>query len=157
MANRQDVQYIRFYTDGNAARQPEYVFRKPKTTLPKVRKKKACVIKLDPVAVCGIVMAVVLLVMMLSGLRTLRAEQLQLQQMCDYVYELELENRELSNTYESEIDLTQVEQRALALGMIPLEEARHITIQVSAPVEEVTVEEPTVWESICGFFERLFA
>ena len=77
--------------------------------------------------------------------------------MTDYLYELESENVVLEAQYESQIDLEAVEERALALGMIPIEEARHITIQIQSRQEQVPEEEPTLWESICTYFEGLFA
>ena len=67
MANRPEVQYINEYVSGTMAYQPA---RKPSrrmhnVQLPKPRKKKQNVILIDPVAVVGIAVAVVLMVMLL--------------------------------------------------------------------------------------------
>ena len=65
MARQPEVQYIRLYTQGSAARQLEMTppeRKKPKTKLPKPRRVKAQVISLDPLALCATVVAAVMLV-----------------------------------------------------------------------------------------------
>ena len=162
MAWKPEVEYIRYYSDGSAARQPEFFVRKPKTTLPEEQEAPVREIAVDPLAVFGIVMAVVLLAMMVSGMMTLRSEQLKLQQMEAYVASLEAENRQLTGAYEAELDLNEIERQALILGMIPVEDAQHITISVAAPVEEPAVEEVpeekvSFWVRMETFLEDIFA
>lgn len=157
MANNRVDRYIRYYTEGTAARKMEAEQPRAKTSLPKPKKRTVYVFPVDPVAIGAIVLCVVMLVLMLNSVAALDAERVKLQQMTDYLYELESENTLLEAQYESQIDLEAVEQRALALGMIPVEEARHITIRVQPRQEQVPEKEPTLWESICTYFEGLFA
>ena len=157
MANNRADRYIRFYTEGTAAYKMEVEQPKAKTSLPKSRKRTVYVFPVDPVAIGAVVLCVVMLVMMFNAVSLLEAERAKLQEMTDYLYELESENVVLEAQYESQIDLEAVEERALALGMIPIEEARHITIQIQSRQEQVPEEEPTLWESICTYFEGLFA
>lgn len=162
MAWKPEVEYIRYYTDGSAARKPEFFRRKPKTALPEEQEAPVREITVDPLAVFGIVAAVVLLALMISGMMTLRTEQMKLQQMEEYVASLETENRQLTGAYEAELDLTQIRQQALILGMIPIEEARHITISVAEPEAETSVEEApeenvSLWARVETFLEDIFA
>ena len=71
MARQPDIQYINFYTDGSAARKVKPVREFEPVQLPKVRRKKRVVVRIDPIAVTGIVLAVVLLCMMFTGIHRL--------------------------------------------------------------------------------------
>ena len=66
MARKPDVQYVRFVTDGSAARVAEWLPVKAKTRLPKIKKRKAkaSAIYLDPLAFVGILLSCVMLVLM---------------------------------------------------------------------------------------------
>ena len=158
MANNQEARYIRYYTEGTIAyqiqpRQPE----RKKSAPPKARKQTVRVITVDPVAIGAIVLCVVMLVLMLNAVSVLKAEQAKLQVMTDYLYELEGQNTLLNEQYRQQVDLEAVEKRALALGMIPVEEARHITIQLPEVQEQTVEKEPTLWERVCTYFDGLFA
>lgn len=157
MAKQREDRYIRFYTEGTAAYKVEVEQPVRKTSLPKPKKRTVYVFPVDPVAIGAVVLSVVMLVVMFNAVAMLDAERAELQKLTDYLYELESENTVLEAKYQSQINLKEVEERALALGMVPLEEVRHITIQVD-PVEEVPIEEESsVWEKICTYFEGLFA
>lgn len=136
MARQPEVQYIRLYTQGSAARQldmtpPER--RKPKTKLPKSRREKALVIRLDPVALAGIVVAAVMLMLLVVGCVHLYQIQQGNARLESYVESLTQENQALQQTYESSYDLEQVREIAVSLGMIPKEQTQQITIHVSEP------------------------
>ena len=66
MAERTTVQYIRYYTDGSAARQPEFKPTPKRRPLPKVKKRPQYVLYVQPVAMAGILISAVLLVLMYS-------------------------------------------------------------------------------------------
>lgn len=157
LAKSREDRYIRFYTEGTAAYKMEVEQPKVKASLPKPKKRTVYVFPVDPVAIGAVALCIVMLVLMLNSVALLDAERAKLQEMTDYLYELESENVVLEAQYESQIDLEAVEQRALALGMIPIEEARHITIQIQPQQEQIQEEEPSFWESICTYFKGLFA
>lgn len=153
MARKTEIQYIRYYTDGSAAKKIE-------RTLPKKRRNKPMasqtsqqqyVLHVDLLAIVGIVMAVVLLIMMVAGIVQLRAAQEQARLHAQYVLELEKTNTLLQSEYADGYDLEQIRQQALLLGLVPIESVEHIDIQVSEPQ---AVEEPTIWERICEFFRN---
>lgn len=155
MANRPVVQYVQFYTDGSAARKPVYEFSAPKNPLPKAHRPKRKVVYVDPVAILGIVVAVSMLIAMAVGVvqyMTIREETVQMEQ---YLEQLQQENAELSAQYEAGYDLQNVEKTALALGMIPAEQASYVTLP--STVQQTEVQTLTMWERIGTFLTGLFA
>ncbi len=158
MAMQPDIQYVPFcYVDGSAARKVQRQPQKKTSAAPAPQRRRAKrkVIAVDPVAICGIVMAVVLLVMLLAGFAEYTAIQEKNRQMQDYVTSLQLENAQLQQTFDSNIDLEYVEEVADALGMVPMENANQIQIEVQLPQQET--QQLSVWESITTFLAGLFA
>lgn len=158
MAMQPDIQYVPFcYVDGSAARKVQRQPQKKATAAPAPQRRRAKrkVIAVDPVAICGIVIAFVMLFMLLAGFAEYTALQEKNRQMQDYVTSLQLENTQLQQTFDSNIDLEYVEEVADALGMVPVENANQIQIQVQLPAEET--QQLTLWESISTFLAGLFA
>lgn len=153
MARKTEIQYIRLYTQGSAARKLEPVTPWKTAKLPKVRKQKRLVVHIDPVATVGIVVAAVMLILMAVGFTRLRAAQQQTAVMEQYVETLRNNNEVLQDTYDA-VDLEAVEEMALALGMVPADQVQKISISVPVTVE---AEEPGTWEQIRTFLTGLFA
>ena len=155
MARKPDIQYVRYCTDGSAARQLEvYSPRKQNAATPRPRKRKGYVIYVDPLAVAGILLSAVMLVTMLvSGIRLIVAQQ-QLSDVKAYVTTMTQSNENLRRTYEESYDLEEVEKSALALGMIPADQAQTIQISTAVPAHEA---EPTGMERVELFLSGLFA
>lgn len=157
MVKKPEIQYIdKFYVHGSEARVLEL---KPKrriirTVLPLSAPDKTIKIGIDPVAICGVVVAVALLVALILG--TVQYVQVcrEYRAMMDYVVSVQNENVELRESYRSKVDLAAVEERALELGMIPIEQADKIIIRVEQPVQE---PEETFWDEIEWFCKGLFA
>ena len=157
MPRKPDIQYVRFYTDGSAARQLEPVAPKKKTTLPKVKRQKRKVIYVDPLAIGGIVISVVLLLMMAVGSVQLHDAQQQMHTMESDLSTLTKANAELWESYEAGYNLELIKKSALAIGMIPAEDVQQITISVPVPQQQVQMTQQSFWEKITVFFEGLFA
>ncbi len=155
MARKPDVQYIQYRTDGNAAHQLQLLNHVTvKQMLPKAPRKKERVIYVDPLAWGGILVSAVMLILMVVGMAELFTLKNQTQQMESYVSQLYSQNYHLNAEYEAGYDLEEIEKTAHVLGLVPVEEK---TVTVSMPEENLTVEQPTVWERMSAFFERLFA
>ena len=155
MARQPEIRYIRYYTDGSVARQQERPQPlRHKTTLPKVRKQKKRVYYIDPLALGGIAISVVMLAMMILGWTQLTQLQQENARLESYVGNLENENAELTYQYRSDLDLEEIEALALSLGMIPQEQAQTVTIQI--PPQEVEAES-SPWEYFTAFLAGLFA
>ena len=136
MARQTQIQYIQLYTQGSAARQLEPAVperRKPKTKLPKPRRERVRVLRVDPLAWCGILVAAVMFVLMIVGCVRLYLVQAENARLESYVDQLIVENQVLQDTYESSYDLMEVYEAALEMGLVPVEQVPHIDIRVSEP------------------------
>ena len=154
MTQRVDVQYVQYYTQGTAARRILPAAKTLISTLPQIKKRKVCRIYIDPIAMLGTVVALCMLIMMAVGVSQLRSEQLKTAAIQQQVEQLRMENRQLQAEYAVQCDLDEVEKTALALGMIPQQEAEHISISVE-PVQ--LTENDSVWQRIGTFLTGLFA
>ena len=154
MARHPNVQYIRFYTDGSTARKVEPVAPLKTIRLPKVRKVKRITLHIDPIAVAGIVMAAVMLVLMVVGVAQLKHARQEMQVMASYVDTLTQENDQLRTTLSQGYDLEEIQRTATALGLVPKDQVKHVTIQVPQPQIE---QEPGAWEQLYTFLTGLFA
>ena len=106
-------------------------------------------------AVIGVCVAMVMLVMMVSGLVQLGQINRQSQQMQDYVTRLETENVKLEAEYKAGYDLEEIRQIALAMGMVPADQVQKVPLQNLAPL--IQEEEPSAWDNFYGFLVSLFA
>ena len=158
MARQPDIQYVRFYTAGSAARKLEPVKKTKKNgaTLPqmKPRVEKRRIIRIDPISICALAVAAFMLVAMAVGLMELGSLTTQADQMESYAAKLSAENAQLAAQYHASYDLNDVEQKALDMGLVPESQLQHVTVQTQKPVVEA---EPTGWEAFCLFVTELFA
>ena len=126
MASKSEVQYIRYYTVGSAAR--ELAPAKPKA-MPKPRaQQKKIIVHIDPVAILGVVTAVIMVCVMVLGLFRLNAAREQAAAMNEYVQQLTVENSAMEQQYAEGYDLATVERTALALGMVPVDQVAHVSL-----------------------------
>ena len=148
------IQYVgQFYVYGSEVKAPKKKQPAPKVFLPKKPKtEKERRIYVDPVAVGGIVLAVVVLVALVVGAVQLTVSMKQYNQETEKLTELKRENAKLEHAYRTALDLDAIQERAEALGMIPAEEAEKMTVRVSVPEHE---EEPTAWENFLWFLSGL--
>lgn len=158
MERKPDILYIHYQIDGSAARQlePKLLPQRKVLPQPKARQqeKPRFTLSIDPLLTAGVVVAAVMLVLLLVGFAQLQRVQQQVDQLHSYVQTLSAENVSLSQQYEAGCDLEDVQHKALALGMIPAEQAQHITIVIP---EKEPVEEPTFWERLSLSWQELFA
>lgn len=160
MALQPDIQYVPFYyVDGSTARKAEHRTASQKVSAPvpapQRRRSKRKTVAVDPVAIAGLLVVMVLLVSMVVGFAEYRAAQNRNAQMSQYISELETENAQLQQQYEDGYDLDDIRDIAGVLGMVPAEEAEQITIEVEPAQQEQT--QISFWESITTFLAGLFA
>ena len=157
MVKKPEIQYIdKFYVHGSEAQVLELKPKKRliRTVLPVSAPDKTIRIPVDPVAICGIVVAVALMVALVLGTVQYVRVCREYRSMMDYVVTVQNKNVVLRESYKSQMNLEAVEQRALELGMIPIEQADKITIRPELPVPE---PEMTIWDEIEWFCKELFA
>ena len=165
MARQQDIRYINSFVSGNVAYQMEPKRQRPVNTaklpkLPRQPRKEAqpeLLLSTEPFAVLSVAVCVILLVMLTVGVfqcLTAHAEKAAMEQ---YVQTLQTENAQLQDTYTSGYDLTEIEEMALAMGMIPIEQAEHITVSVAMPVVPAQTQQLNFWDRVVTFLTGFFA
>ena len=157
MSQKPKIQYVgQFYIHGSEARQLELQEKKKraKSKLPLERLRKVEVVYLDPVAIFGIVTALVMLTVMLLGVLQIRDDWEEYRVMSNYVSRLNSENAQLQADYRSQYDLEDIRVKAQALGMVPKSELEVRTVYVTIPQPE---PEMTWLEEIQWFLSGLFA
>ena len=134
------IEYIqKFYSYGSEAKVIEFkpVYKEePKPVPPKFEKEPATRLCIDPLAFCGLMVAVVMLVVMLSGIIRFNVVAQDHMALQSYVNQLREDNALLSQRYAASYDLDEMDVTARALGMIPISEAQTISMKVEVPVRE---------------------
>ena len=157
MNQKPKIQYVgQFYVHGSEARQLQLQEekRQAKTKLPLAKIQAIEKIYVDPVALAGIAVAVVMLVTMVLGAVQLKRDWDQYERVSAYVSELKRENARLNHAYRASYDLADIESKALAMGMVPKSELETMAVTVTVPQPE---PELTRTEEIKLFLEGLFA
>ena len=157
MNQKPKIQYVgQFYVHGSEARklQLQEEKRQAKTKLPLAKIQAIEKIYVDPVALAGIAVAVMMLVTMVLGAVQLKKDWDQYEQVSAYVSELKRENARMSHVYRSSYDLEDIKTKALSMGMVPKSELQTMAVTVTMPEPEV---EPTRMEEVRFFLEGLFA
>ena len=157
MNQKPKIQYVgQFYIHGSEARQLELQERRKqaKSKLPLERLRKVEVVYLDPVAILGIAVALVMLAVMILGVMQIRDDWTQYRVMSDYVSRLNSKNAELTADYRSQYDLEDIRVKAQALGMVPKSELEVSTVYVTIPRPE---PEMSWLDELRWFVEGLFA
>ena len=157
MARKPEIQYIgQFYVHGSEAKQLE-VKQTPKKA--KVQRSQEVFqpvknVYVDPVAICGMVVAVIMAVVLVFGAVQIGDAWDEYEVMAGYASDLRYRNIELTRQFHSKYNLEDIEIAALNLGMIPVEQAQTMSITVTMPEPE---PQPTLWEDIVWFMKGLFA
>ena len=154
MAKQREIQYVNAYVSGSVAYTMAMPEQRKTAKLPKPRRKNLLVIHVDPAAVCGILVAVLLLTLMGVGCLRLQEAKRETVALQNYVATLQAENQTLKDTYANSFDLQEAEDIAKTMGMIPVEQVPTIMLEVNVPQ---TLEEPTAWQAFCTFLAGLFA
>ena len=150
MARKAAIQYVSFYSEGSAARQIELKPVTKQVKLPAPRRAKRKVVYVDPVAITGIVVAVVMLIVMLVGLVQFGAAHKRQVELENYVASLQQRNATLEETYYNGFDLEEIRSIALARGMIPVEQAQ--VLYVPAELIQPQEESRTLWTILADLF-----
>ena len=150
MSQKPKIQYVgQFYIHGSEARQLELQEKKKqaKSKLPLERLRKIEVVYLDPVAIFGIVTALVMLTVMILGVLQIRDDWKEYRVMSNYVSRLNSENAEMRADYRSQYDLEDIRIKAQALGMVPKSdlEVRTVYVTIPQPEPEMTWLDELQW------------
>ena len=149
-----DVEYIqKYYSYGSEAKIIEFrPKQEQKIHVPRPKRSPKTKIYVDPVALAGLAVALVMLVVMALGVVEFSAVCREHQQLREDLTALRDANVQLMHDYRTSYDLAEIEETARALGMIPVSEATTITVKVEVPQPQ---PEPTVWDDIVWFISGL--
>lgn len=148
-----DIQYIRYYTAGSAAEKLAPAFRED--AKPARRRAKKPVLYIDPVAILGMMTALVLVVCMFVGLASLNQAKAEYTQADAYTRSLENKNEKLTRQYAEGYDLEELRLEAVLMGYVPASQVQHLTITVPEPVPQE--QEPGFFEAAWIFLTELLA
>ena len=157
MNQKPKIQYVgQFYVHGSEARQAQHQEekRQAKTKLPLAKIKAIEKVYVDPVALAGIAVAVVMLVTMVLGAVQIKRDWDQYERDSAYVSQLKKENARLNHAYRLSYDLEDIKSKALAMGLVPQSDLEPVTVTVTIPQRE---PELTRIDEIRLFLEGLFA
>ena len=157
MAQKPEIQYIgQFYIHGSEAREMarKNEQKKAKTELPLHRFQRVRKVYVDPLAICSLMIAAVMIIGMAAGMMSLQTAWEELDTARMYVSELETRNSVLTAQYRAGYDLETVRNAAIAMGMVPAAEVQTVKLNVTVPEVQ---PEPTLVEDIRWFLNGLFA
>ena len=156
MARKPEIQYIgQFYVYGSEAQKValEQKQKKAKTKLPEAMPQTTRVICLDPVAICGVLVAVMMICTMILGAVHIQDAWDRYENARHYLTAVRVENAALTHEYTSSFDVEEIRVVATTMGLVPVEELETVTLHVNVPEPK---KEPTLWEDIRWFMEGLF-
>lgn len=154
MARKFNERYVRYYTFGSTAAKLDREERR--AALPQYKpNEKREPLAVDPVALVGNVVAVVLALLMVVGMVQMAITSAQVHDMETRVMSLEKEQELLQEKYESGYDLNEIRVAAESMGMVPEEDAIRVSVNVpAAPVETVQL---SWWDSMILSLRQFFA
>ena len=157
MAQKPKIQYIgQFYIHGSeaCALELEEQRQQAKARRPLARLQQVELIYVDPIAIAGILVAVIMLATMLTGALALQDDWEVYEQMATYVSYLKKENARLDAEYRAGYDIDDIQSKALALGLVPSSELQKRTVFLTPPEKEPEISRI---EQIKTYFEDMFA
>ncbi len=153
-----EIQYVRFYTAGSAAQKLETRVEKKSPPKKMPRPTPAPVVKtpvvIEPYAIIGTVVAVVMVALVILGFFHLNRISRHRAAMEKYIESVTAENQTLQMQYEQGYDLEKVRDTAEAMGLVPVDQVKHIKVAIVEPVKE---REPSFWEAVWEDIQELFA
>ena len=156
MAAKPEIQYVgQFYIYGSEAKklEPKRQEKKKNTVLEQSRTVHTRVISVDPVALVGLVVAVMILICLAASAVQISEAWQEYEAVGNYMTQLMMENASLKHEYVNSYDIAEIEATALALGMVPATEVQTMILPVHIPTAE---SEPTFWEDLVWFAQGLF-
>ena len=155
MAKRDEIQYVRYYAYGSTAVKTQPDSRRlVENEVQPVPEAEPIPVHFSPVAVFGAAVAVVMLVLVLVGFVQLNRLNTDIQNMELYISNLKSENYALNKEYQAGYDLEEIKTAAEAMGLVPVEQVRHVTVHIPEP--EVVVELPwyqQIWKDFLEMIE----
>lgn len=156
MAVKTDIEYVHYRMEGNTARKVEcYDEVEDAAPIFTPRAEKTRVIAVEPVAICGILLAVVMLFSMVAGLVQYRACLQRTELLSQYVQQLESKNELLSQEYHEGFDKDEIMDIAMSAGMVPADAVQTVQVSMQQPAQEEI--HMSFWQTLTVFLAGIFA
>lgn len=153
MTQKPEIQYVgQFYVYGSEAREAELKAQKERIRLPKPKLERVQKIYIDPVALGGILVAVVILIVMAVGAVQLNRSWTEYNAVAAHLKEVKWEHARIEHAYRQTVDIEKIRSNAEGIGMIPYSEAKTMKIRVTVPEPKSA---PTAWENFKWFMRGL--
>ena len=150
-----ESRYIQFYTAGSTAQELVPVLRPQDQTEDRPRRKRQPILYIDPVAILGMVTAVVLTVCLLVAFGQYKQAKEQYEYVYSYNCTLKQEYKDLQKTYAKSYNKEEVRMEAVLMGYVPSSQLKHVTIKAEKPAP--IPEEPGALEQAWIYLTELFA
>lgn len=147
--------YIQFYTAGSTARDLAPALRTETSQVNRPRRSRKMVLYIDPVAILGMVTAVVLTICLLVAFNQCKQAKAEYEYVYNYNCTLQQEYKDLQKTYADSYDKEEVRLEAVLMGYVPVSQVRHVTIKAQEPA--AVAEEPGTLERVWIYLTELFA
>ncbi len=152
-----EIQYVRYYTAGSAAqklvsRQDKHPQAKFVRTAAKPVRKVT--LRIDPFALVGTAIAVVMVIGVLVGFFRVNRTNRTVAAMESHIAAVQAENSALKTQFEQGYDINEIKTAAHSMGLVPVEQVKHIRITVTEPEPE---QKPGFWEELWEDIRELFA
>ena len=130
MAQQIDVRYVNFYSYGSSALKVAPAAPTKILPIPRRQKARKLILRVDPIACVGILLAAVMSVLITVGIVQFNNAKNEEMAMIERVNVLKHENAGLRAEFDAKCDLEEVKTVALALGMVPIDDVTHVTIDM---------------------------
>ncbi len=158
MANRVDIQYVQFYTDGSAAKKVAAPLPKKRVAeKPAAKRAKRKIIRIDPVAVLSLAVCLALAITLGLGIGKVQQAKQENARMAQYVEQLDQQSERLAQEYAAGYDLHEIEKTAMALGMVHSDQASHRGVTIQLEAEAPVQPQMNFWQNLVAFFSSIFA
>ena len=155
MAQKTEIQYVgQVYVFGREAPQPKAQPKKSKVKRPELHLKRLQKVYVDPVALCGVLIAVVMLSFLIAGAYHLRDTRTAYDQMKAQLVDLKRDNLKRNHEYRTSYNLEEIRAQAEKLGMVDAEEAERFTVFFSVPKEE---KKNSAWDDFVWLISGMFS
>ena len=157
MANKPEIQYVgQFYVYGSEAKKVavEEPRKEKKAHLPLPDLNKQRQIRVEPVAVIGIVAAMAIFVVMVLGALQIQSAWQEFRVAKENLEMVQMQHHLVEDRYQESYTLSDVKTVAENMGLVPVSQVAHITVVVTMPEPQ---PEPTQWDNFVWFLQGLFA
>ena len=151
-----ESRYIQYYTAGSEARELVVpVLRAEAKPEKRSRKSRMPVLYIDPLAILGMVTALVLMVCVLVAFGQYKQAKADYEHVYNYNFTLKQQYEDLQETYAGSYNKEDVRMEVILMGYVPSSMVQHVTIRAEKPAE--LPAQPGVLEQAWMYLTELFA